>query len=181
MPGGWYAAQDADPADQPRLAISDLASRRCARVASRSAASPGCGAQPVHPGGTEPVAEARDALNSANAIYNLERKRLTEKMDLQLVDLKADTTEAYENFKTSSTSLRSSMEAANLNEVPMRDRPPVYIKVVKGGKKNITMKWLCSPEGLGSKDGKALWGKTPRHDDKRELVIPEAYDDQPSD
>lgn len=126
------------------------------------------------------------ALSIASLYDNYQEKLARLKMEerrlkAELVPLKAEVDAAYEALKGASSTMKESMQTASLNEIPMHDRPPIHIKTERGSKKSITKTWLCSKDGVGKQAGESLWARVPRNPDKVKLVIPDKYDDQPSD
>lgn len=127
------------------------------------------------------LAEVHDRLRAKTAERDSRKHKLLEEVEQKLVSLNEEIDDVYAAYKLHRTLLRTEMEKAKLNEIPMRDRPPIYIKTIKGAKKSITKTFLCSNEGLGKQAGEALWKRVPRNNDRQELVVPDPYDDQPSD
>ena len=125
------------------------------------------------------AANAYDAMTSAEGRYKLRREALLKQVEDQLAGLKETTEAASVVYSNACNELQQAMEAAGVTKVPMPDRNPIEIKIKKGGKKSITLKWL--KKILGIDDAQDLWGKVPTHPDKRELVISGPFDDQPSD
>lgn len=127
------------------------------------------------------LAEVHDRLRAKTAERDARKHKLLEEVKQKLSSLNEEIDDVYAAYKLHRAVLRTEMEKAKLNEIPMRDRPPIYIKTVRGSKKSITKTFLCSSEGLGKQAGEALWKRVPRNEDRQELVVPEPYDDQPSD
>ena len=127
----------------------------------------------------EAAAAAFDAAASASASYNQRRGELLEEVDRALTGLKSNLDSARDAFTGASSDLRAAMEAAGVTRVPLVDRAPVEIKIKKGQKRNVTLKWLKT--ALGHDEAKSLWKKLPTYDDKTDLHMPSPYDDQPSD
>lgn len=122
-----------------------------------------------------------DTYRAKRALLKAEEARLKAQMDSQLAALRDEVKAAWKDVETVSASLKEEMETSGITEVPLHDRDPIYLKTTKGAKKSITKTWLCSKAGIGKQAGEALWARVPRKDDKTEVVIPDRYDDQPSD
>ena len=127
------------------------------------------------------VARLYDDWKAKSFVFNAERKKRIAEIEDEIYHLQASAEEAKEGYLAARDTLEELMGEGNISEIPMSDRDPIYIKVVRGTKKSVSKKWLCSEEGLGKQGGAALWGRVPKHADYKKLVIPDRFDDQPSD
>jgi hypothetical protein len=130
------------------------------------------------------AAAAHDAASEAKAAYDAERCRLQEKMDDSLTALAEASKLAQETSRETRKALEAVMEAEGITNIPMTDRPDVKVKVTKGRKGRITKKWLCDTDGpvakaYGAKAGPKIWASVPNEKDKREVIIPDRYEDEP--
>lgn len=130
------------------------------------------------------AAAAHDAASEAKAAYDAERCRLQEKMDDSLSVLAEASKAAQELKRETCKALDAVMEAERITNIPMTDRPDVKVKVTKGRKGRITKKWLCDADGpvtkaYGADAGAKIWASVPNDKDKREVIIPDRYEDEP--
>lgn len=125
------------------------------------------------------AAEAYDKLKAKRFYYEQLKLELLEKLELELGDRKSELVLAQNEYEALALELRDIMGNSGVAEITLDDRAPIYCKKVAGRKKPITKKWLT--EELGKEAGKELWNKAPNHPDEIQIVIPDRYNDQPTD
>ena len=109
----------------------------------------------------EKVADLFDELEGRRLELSVAQKKLQDEIRVKLLGLVEACEVAEKNYAEHCAKMMETMKTKGVDEIPLKDRPPIYIKVVKGSKKSITKKWLCSSDGLGSQAGEALWIKVP--------------------
>ena len=121
---------------------------------------------------------AKDRATRAALLYKNRHEELKKQMDAALFELRSEMEESQLALETASQELLGLMDVEKLDEVNVTDRGPIRVNVTKGSKKSITKGFLL--EELGKQQGESLWKKVPRNPDKRRLVIPDPYEDEPS-
>jgi hypothetical protein len=127
--------------------------------------------------GAQAAASAHDDAAAADAIFRVAEERLRKQLALDLAELKARRLEALETLSESLDGLLSNMDKANVSRIPMTDRPDIVVKTTAGKRKSITKKWLV--ETYGNEEAKKIWDAVPTGEPKREVIIPDRYDDEP--
>ena len=142
------------------------------------------------------AAEAHDSYIAAKAAYDDKSDELRATAEGSLATLYKALRLAGEAEKEAVTALDRAMEKAGITNIPMTDRPDVKVKITKGGKSGITRKWLMDPEGVAIKTldtamkgeepkttatevAKKIWDSQPKSADKKKVIIPDRYEDEP--
>jgi hypothetical protein len=125
------------------------------------------------------AASAFDATETRKRIYEAKRDRLLEEVDQQLIEEKAEWDSARGVSEAAIKVLYSAMDKAGITKIPMPDRKPIKLKEIVGRKKPITRKWLT--ETYGGQRANEIWSKVPNYPNKKEVVIPPRFEDEPSD
>lgn len=125
------------------------------------------------------AAAAFDDTMDKETRYKLEYDRRMAEVESQLAGLKRDYDAARAASEAAAEDLLKAMDAAGITSIPMADRKSIEIKVTAGRKKNITKKWLT--DEFGSQQANSIWDKVPTGPDKRDLVIPPRFQDEPND
>ena len=127
--------------------------------------------------GAQAAAVAHDDAASASARYSEAEARLRKQMEGELADLKANRATAFEKLSEALFDLLSNMDKADVTKIPMADRPDIVVKISPGRRKSITKKWLV--EAYGNEEAKKIWDSVPTGDAKREVIVPDRYEDEP--
>jgi len=130
-------------------------------------------------GQAQATAEAYDETREIERRYKAERQSLMEEVDNKLSALKEELDQAKFNSDAMIKALLETMEKSDTPSISLPDRKAVHIKTIAGRRKTISLKWLSST--LGKQKANEIWGKVEKAPDKKELVIPPRFDDEPSD
>lgn len=125
------------------------------------------------------VAEAFDESEQKKRIYEMHRDRLMEAVELELETFKTDWKKSKEISDALCLELIEKMESADIDKIPMADRKPIRLKITVGRKRQITKKWLI--ESYGKQKADSIWEKVPNYPDKKEIIVPTRFDDEPND
>ena len=125
----------------------------------------------------EKAAEAHDAAVAAHATYKAEADRLAAEVKNKLAALAELRDTTADALKESLATLLTTMDENDVTKIPMQDRPDIVVKVTPGRRKSITKKWLV--ETYGNEEAKKIWDAVPTSDPKREVVVPNRYEDEP--
>ena len=134
---------------------------------------------------TEPLGEqaaaaaaAYDETRAHKAQYEHQRNELLEEIDRKLDGLKTAWQDARERSNGLLADLKTAMEDSDTLSISMSDRKSVHIKTIAGRKKTISLKWM--KETLGIQHANDIWRKVGKTPDKKELIIPPRFEDEPS-
>jgi hypothetical protein len=123
------------------------------------------------------AASAYDAADAANVAFKNEAARIQSEADLRLKSLADKRDETKKILDETLTGLMAAMDKDGITKIPMKDRPDIFIKVFPGRKKPITKKWLI--ETYGDEQAKKVWDAVPKLPEKRGVIVPARYEDEP--
>jgi hypothetical protein len=119
-----------------------------------------------------------DDADHKRRAFEVRRAQLMAKVEEELEPLRAEWETARDGLNEACKILLEEMEEAGIGKIPMADRKPIILKTTAGRKRPITRKWLT--EAYGKQRANEIWGKAPNYPDKKEIVIPPRFDDEPS-
>ena len=123
------------------------------------------------------AARAHDSAVAVKVAYDNELDRLQKEVSAKLGALQEQHTRAQEILRETIEGLETAMDAEQVSRIPMEDRPDIVLKTTPGRKKQVTKTWLI--DTYGSEEAKKIWDAVPKHPDKRKVVVPDRYQDEP--
>ena len=125
------------------------------------------------------LAEIRDSYVRKKRAYESKKEILIKEALDSIQHMKNEVDSLQNKYDTLQEELIELMEEHTTDRIYLNDRDPIRLKLKRGTKKPITRKWL--EEEFGKESADNIWAKVPRRPDKKIVVCPAPYDDQPSD